>query len=277
MDPQRRSIIVKEIEHWRQSRLLPDKYCDFLLNLYRDPETEPTAGRHDRRVAIVESHPLLWVLTTVIIGFICYLIFHFNSFPPLTQLSVMMAGIILSLGASAWFRSRKPMLSYLLFGFGSAVLLLGGLMLTAAEETGADAGWAAGALYIACCGVIWVVFGVVLRVPWIHLCGWAALVLAYSACVNRLVAPQHWFSLELCWTPLAALFGWAGWLFARRARQSGAVFLIMACLLWIVPEGYAFAFTDLDPAVTQAVMIFKVAALGAAAFIFRKRWTEWVV
>lgn len=34
MDKQRKQIIISEIKHWKESKLLPEHYCDFLLALY---------------------------------------------------------------------------------------------------------------------------------------------------------------------------------------------------------------------------------------------------
>lgn len=41
MDEQRRKTIINEINHWRQSQLLPEHYCIFLLNLYTEGDTPP--------------------------------------------------------------------------------------------------------------------------------------------------------------------------------------------------------------------------------------------
>jgi hypothetical protein len=43
MDEQRREIIVREIEYWKRSRLLPEQYCNYLLALY-------TEGGHQKRL-----------------------------------------------------------------------------------------------------------------------------------------------------------------------------------------------------------------------------------
>jgi len=269
-------MIVKEIEHWQRSKLLPDQYCDFLLNLYRDPEAQGTIVQQERKRAIVESNPLHWLLLIASIGLLCYVGLHFSLFPPLLQIGVFLAVVVATHGVSAYFRKRKPLLSYALFGVGAAALLAGGAFLLAGDA-GGSGGWGAPAFYMACCSIIWIAFGVALRVPWIHLCGWVVLMLVYSAAVNRVVMPEGWAALELCWVPLAGLFGWIGWLLSRRAKQSGAVFLILACLLWFVPETYAFAFTEQPLLVTQSIMLGKLAALGGAAFALRKIWTEWVV
>lgn len=36
MDDHRRKIITNEIKYWKQNRMLPEHYCDFLLNLYTE-------------------------------------------------------------------------------------------------------------------------------------------------------------------------------------------------------------------------------------------------
>lgn len=274
MDTERRKIIVKEIEHWQRSKLLPDQYCDFLLNLYRDPEATGTVKEQERRKAIVESKPLHWLLLFGSLSLICYIGLHFSFFPPLLQIGLFVAAVVALHGTSVYYRNRKPLLSYALFGIGAFVLLIGGTLLMQAKGT---SDWGSVTFYVFCCSTIWIAFGLALRVPWIHLCGWAGVLLAYAVVVNRWLSPETWASLQLSWLPLAFLFGWVGWLLGRRAKQAGAVFMILGCLLWFAPEGYAAAWTERELAIVQALMIGKVVALGVAAFALRKKWTEWVV
>ena len=42
MNEQRKKIIVAEIKYWKQSKLLPDQYCDFLLALYSQGDQQET-------------------------------------------------------------------------------------------------------------------------------------------------------------------------------------------------------------------------------------------
>ena len=44
MDAEKRKMIVREIDHWRRSKLLPEHYCDFLMNLYVDESTPKPAS-----------------------------------------------------------------------------------------------------------------------------------------------------------------------------------------------------------------------------------------
>ncbi|KAA0966082.1 hypothetical protein FQ087_07490 [Sporosarcina sp. ANT_H38] len=40
MNPQRKRMIISEIKYWKQNKLLPEHYCDFLITLYAQGEEE---------------------------------------------------------------------------------------------------------------------------------------------------------------------------------------------------------------------------------------------
>ena len=40
MSNQRKQIILNEITFWKQNKLLPEHYCDFLMTLYTEGEHE---------------------------------------------------------------------------------------------------------------------------------------------------------------------------------------------------------------------------------------------
>ena len=42
MNETRKKIIIQEIKYWKKSKLLPEKYCDFLLTLYSGGEENIT-------------------------------------------------------------------------------------------------------------------------------------------------------------------------------------------------------------------------------------------
>ncbi|MEW5551909.1 hypothetical protein ABGT24_18275 [Peribacillus frigoritolerans] len=50
MDEMRKKIIIQEINSWKESRMLPEQYCNYLLALYGQGELPPsksneTAGK----------------------------------------------------------------------------------------------------------------------------------------------------------------------------------------------------------------------------------------
>ncbi|WP_252508902.1 hypothetical protein [Paenibacillus peoriae] len=48
----KRAILLHEIEHWRRSRLLPEQYCDFLSNLYREDE-DPSQSQNRNNTGLL--------------------------------------------------------------------------------------------------------------------------------------------------------------------------------------------------------------------------------
>ncbi|MEH6941226.1 hypothetical protein [Bacillus sp. JJ722] len=40
MDEMRKKVIIKEIHYWKETRILPEKYCDYLLALYSEGDEE---------------------------------------------------------------------------------------------------------------------------------------------------------------------------------------------------------------------------------------------
>ena len=40
MNQQRKRIIISEIKYWKNNKLLPEHYCDFLITLYAQGEEE---------------------------------------------------------------------------------------------------------------------------------------------------------------------------------------------------------------------------------------------
>jgi hypothetical protein len=67
MDERRREMIVREIEYWKRSRLLPEKYCNYLLALYTEGDDKKRP--HDR----VPSRRRT-VFTFLLAGMICLLL-----------------------------------------------------------------------------------------------------------------------------------------------------------------------------------------------------------
>ncbi|WEG18021.1 hypothetical protein PQ478_05875 [Alkalihalophilus pseudofirmus] len=74
MDEKRKAIIINEIKYWRESKLLPSQYCDFLLTLYSEGEDLETAdsGKRFRNIRTIYSFiivQLSFVFTALVIYF----------------------------------------------------------------------------------------------------------------------------------------------------------------------------------------------------------------
>lgn len=81
MEPEKRKIIVNEIDNWRKSKLLPEQYCDFLLNLYlEDPAERPKKLLGISTVSIMNSGWKSWILVISSIALIFLYVLNFTSF-----------------------------------------------------------------------------------------------------------------------------------------------------------------------------------------------------
>src|SRR6478735_8070828 len=71
MDENRKQIIIKEIGYWKNNKLLPEQYCNFLLALYTEGtginETNQGSKNPKNRKKV-----FVWLLLIPIIVFIVY-------------------------------------------------------------------------------------------------------------------------------------------------------------------------------------------------------------
>ncbi|MFB6465782.1 hypothetical protein ACE38V_03070 [Cytobacillus sp. Hz8] len=118
MDENRKQVIVKEILYWKESRLLPEQYCDYLLTLYtegnRPLDTEkrkPERKRHR-----------LSLLFLLLIPFAVFLI-YFTELSFIWQISLESILVFIGLFSTFYF-SRKGFLSQIPLVVSALILLL---------------------------------------------------------------------------------------------------------------------------------------------------------
>lgn len=275
MEKEKRKLIVTEIEQWRRSKLLPEQYCDFLLNLYLDDADErPKPSWMGVSVSSVHSSTWkIWLLLFGGIGLISYFVLHFNLFPLSMQITISSLFILTCYMLGAVKRTKLPVISYLCSGIASISMLgLGLIMLNHA-----DAGMSATALFLLGCSLVWMIAGLTLRMPAFHFCGWIVLCLIYGWFLKQNINSFDWIALQMSWIPASVVLAWLGWLLQYWNKAAGAVLLIVGFLLWFVPEGYGLAATDLSRELLQLSLFGKLILAGAVLFASRKKWTEWVM
>ena len=81
--------------YWRKNKLLPEQYCDFLLNLYGGAETEISATGRANKSILNNSKGLAWSLGLGLISIISILVINFNAFPLQLQIAVAIIGVLI--------------------------------------------------------------------------------------------------------------------------------------------------------------------------------------
>ncbi|MBM7565664.1 hypothetical protein GT003_25055 [Paenibacillus sacheonensis] len=274
MDQERRKTIIKEIEHWERSKLLPGQYCDFLLNLYlEEGETRGPATFAGRAAIVVKgASAKQWLLTFGIFSLICFVVLYFNVFHPLLQMAVSITGVYLLLLLGHRYRSKNESVGLVLIGAGMLLMLGAGLYILELHDWN-EWGWKAGLLSF--CALVWVAFGIGARIPLLHLCGWLAFFLVYAWLLSNNTVDPEWYEIQLYWLPLSFVFGWSSWFVQRWTKSSASILFIAGAAAWFMPELYTAMFRG-GAAELQVELIIKIIAGGILLFSLRKQWIAWV-
>lgn len=276
MDAEKRKILVREINHWRRSKLLPEHYCDFLMNLYMDESTpKPASIMGVSASSIANSSWKIWLVILAVITALALSALNFNSFGMPMQIGISSLFVIVCYVFGYLQISKSPVVSYLLCGVSSFALLLLGLYLMDMYEVTSSYSYIG---YLAFCSVVWLINGVAGRMGIFQLCGWIGLVGTYGWLLLQKLDTPGWFSLEISWIPVSIVLIWIAWLAHHTNKQAAGVLLLVGGLVWFAPEAMTFL-TDVEMSsrVIQLSFTGKLVTAGAAFFMLRKKWVEWVV
>lgn len=284
MNQERRQTIVREIDYWRRTKLLPDQYCDFLLNLYADPDEEqaqssrtgavaPTHAVGKAIAAVQQATGKQWLLTFGSFTLISFVVLYFSRFHPALQIGVILAAVIGFLWLGSRMRKRSEALGLTLTSMGMLLLLGGGLHMLSLHELN---DWLWKVLLLSVSSLFWIIYGIKARIHGLHLCGWLAAVLLYGWVLSRYTGIPLWYEVQLYWMPLAILFGWSSWFFHRWSKPVSAVLFVTCAITWFMPELYSAAVIEITPWL-QVQLLIKIAIGGGMLFALRKQWMVWVV
>ncbi|GAA3403823.1 hypothetical protein ACFFNY_03020 [Paenibacillus hodogayensis] len=273
MEQEKRKIIVQEIEHWRRGKLLPEHYCDFLLNLYDlNPEERDTRVLGVSKNSIKNSGWLNWLLGFGFAALIVYIAIHFNSFPISMQILAVLVIVGACYGVGCYYARKTPIIGYSLVGAGSIALLGAGFYLLRAYGLDEPDLMLA---YVAFCSFVWILIGLFARMGLFHYCGWIGLILVYAWLLHEQVE-LDWAGAQMSWLPVCIVFGWLGWLLHRTNKTTGAVLLLVSFTLWWTPEVYAWYAGGVSGQLLQLSFLAKLVLAGGLLFGLRKKWIEWV-
>ncbi|QPA30105.1 hypothetical protein [Thermaerobacillus caldiproteolyticus] len=118
MNEKRREIIIREIEYWKRSRLLPKQYCDYLLALY----TEGLASNrsHISRFNLIH---LLFISMICLLFPISILVIYFTELSFVLQMLLLFLFFIVCMVA-VWLWAKERKLIHLPLISGAFLLLL---------------------------------------------------------------------------------------------------------------------------------------------------------
>lgn len=121
----RKKIILNEILFWKQNKLLPEHYCDFLATLYAEGnDIEALEEAHPKRAVLsAEKRKMVFVALSVMIGMIVLLFVYFT-IPSLTKiLTIVVAFTAIALFIVAFQTAKTNSFLAPVFHVFAAILL----------------------------------------------------------------------------------------------------------------------------------------------------------
>ncbi|WP_332690956.1 hypothetical protein [Halalkalibacter lacteus] len=88
MDEKRKETIIKEIKYWKQSKLLPNYYCDFLLTLYTEGE-QVTEEKKRNQPLLLNGYSLLTFIMVQSLFVLAVLVIYFTDFSLIMQIAIV--------------------------------------------------------------------------------------------------------------------------------------------------------------------------------------------
>jgi hypothetical protein len=124
MANQRKQIIINEIAFWKQNKLLPEHYCDFLMTLYTEGEYQDKESLGDAKQSVKaqEKRKRRWVfiLIPIVALFFFALLFTIETVWLIGLPALLLAAA--SIGGAFYYAKRNELLAPLLYISGALIL-----------------------------------------------------------------------------------------------------------------------------------------------------------
>ncbi|WP_068502345.1 hypothetical protein [Paenibacillus kribbensis] len=272
----KRAILLHEIEHWRRSRLLPEQYCDFLSNLYREDGDPPQSQNRNNTGLLTylrHGHGFAWILGFVIISCICLIGFYFTAFPLAMQIFSACVITAICYGLAAIWRSSEKSMSAMLSTLGSAVMLGSGVWIIQLHQ-GEAKDWLL--VLVALCGLVWCLVGITLRISLLHYCGLVGLILVYAVLMGGYWPTATLMMLEVFWILHTVLLVGLSWWVHRRFPRLALVYFAIGMTLAFMAEADMIILRHQAAGNMVFYSILKLAIVIGILFWTRKKWITWV-
>jgi len=124
MDKIRKDIVLKEIRYWKEHRLLPEQYCDFLLSLYTE------GSEAEQQIYEKKSHSFkslfiqmlyIYILLQLVITLV---VIYFTEISIDLQIAIFTVFVIICLGSVIYFYRKKHLFFHVSLIVGILILFL---------------------------------------------------------------------------------------------------------------------------------------------------------
>ncbi|MGB8955521.1 MAG: hypothetical protein WCC10_09110 [Tumebacillaceae bacterium] len=284
MNQEQKKLMIQEIRQWKESRILPAEYCDFLMNLYAEGDqfssnshssTQEVKG--DSRESRMWSGQIQRMLL-IFVALLLFLIFAFNftMFPMPMQIVVLLIATFLPYFLARRF-GRQPGLGRVVWLSAAAFLLAmdGYYYLFSTDQLGDRL---ALVVVMSIVSVLWVLIGGMGRSRLIAGIGCGGLLIMFATLLEEVLqmnAPSY-IVLHLYWIVPAAVALLVARMLGRGGVYIAPVFLWVGLLALFGPELRLLAFREPLDFFIQAIVFLKLAVLIAMLIVYRDALKRWI-
>ncbi len=269
-----KQIIVNEINKWREGRLLPSEYCDFLLNLYSEGERsgipEPVEVETKPKTSIMKRVKRTAVIVFVMLAMVCLALFaaNYSSLSGAVQVAALSGIVFLAYIATIVYKYRgnQPIVLSLLHSIASIMLAITFIHATNVTNlvgyTDILLGGFAGVF------LVWIVTALWMKHKLVFMAGLAGFSVLYYKVVSSYIDGQTVFHYQVYWVPLFLIALWfsLGCNLKPERRQYGLIFLLTGVVYLFMPE-VAYFLQNVSSESFQYVIPIKL-LIVIAGFIF---------
>jgi hypothetical protein len=148
----RQALILKEIKFWKQNKMLPDHYCDYLMALYSNGEenlSNPPLKKSKMKMMYLN------ILFSAVIMSISLFVIYFTELSVVLQTAILTGFVVLLYGMEIYYSNKK--ISKVTFLIPAAfIILLGSIEMT--EEIFRGSPLITYAVLFSNC-LLWIIFG----------------------------------------------------------------------------------------------------------------------
>lgn len=168
VNQERKITIINEIVYWKQHKLLPEHYCDFLLALYTEGEEPTTIIEQQRKGGtfskVVERFQIALLYLLLPFSFI---VIYFTEFHVNLQLVILILLFSYSVAVAKYYKNKRAV--YFHSAFITSLFI--GLLLSLVISNIWFIHSIATAIVIACNFIIWIFLGYKFKIKYIAFIG----------------------------------------------------------------------------------------------------------
>jgi hypothetical protein len=104
MEDHRKKIIIQEINYWKNNRMLPEHYCDFLLNLYTEGSSSSSSPESKKKQFSVSRRSSVFLIGLLSLSIF---LFYFTELSLTLQISLVVIFGICSILTAGYLISKS--------------------------------------------------------------------------------------------------------------------------------------------------------------------------